>query len=227
MTPNKTSRGRPRGTGLNDAAQLRAIAGLMTSHPDLKPTTAIRQLGIQDPSVIRRLRDKYNACEAQLIAELRSGAPNSPALTATLPAATAAKIEPRAHQEPGSPPPAAVQPAAYAAKNGSRVVALSAANGSRKSRPVPAQNSTPAAPATIDHLPVKRRTDAIRPPSETELPNWMGVGLSLYVLSMEAQFAVIGTLFEWPPLAAAVRSHVTFTEIAVAMTRPVLSGPTI
>ena len=73
MTPNKTNRGRPKGTGLNDAAHLLAIAGLLVAQPDLKPTTAIKQLGISDPSVIRRLRDKYHSMETELIAELKAG----------------------------------------------------------------------------------------------------------------------------------------------------------
>ena len=224
MTPIKTGRGRPKGTGLNDAAQLRAIAGLMTSHPDLKPTTAIRQLGIQDPSAIRRLRDKYHACEAQLIAELRSGAPNpaarSVALAAQPPAPAPAAIEATAA--------AALQPVAYSSKNATRVVALSAVNGSRKSKRMPAEAPTPEAIATVDQPPVKqRRPNLIKPPSETDLPNWMGVGLSLYVLSMEAQFAVIGTIFEWAPLASIVRSHVAVTEFAVAISQPLLSVPTI
>lgn len=59
MSTKKTRRGRPRGTGIDDSAQLLQIAALMAEDPDLKPTTAIRRLGISEPSVIRRLRDKY------------------------------------------------------------------------------------------------------------------------------------------------------------------------
>jgi hypothetical protein len=70
MTPTKTGRGRPKGSGLNDAAQLRAIAGLLAADPALKPTTAIKTLGISDPSVIRRLRDKYHVEAASLRAEM-------------------------------------------------------------------------------------------------------------------------------------------------------------
>ncbi len=58
--PAKTSpRGRPKGSGLDDHGQLVAIAALIAKDPELKPTTAIKSLGISDPSTIRRLRDKY------------------------------------------------------------------------------------------------------------------------------------------------------------------------
>lgn len=69
MARNSVSRGRPKGSGVNDAARIAAIAELIAAHPGMKPTTAIKQLGVTDASVIRRLRDKYN-----LQAESRSEA---------------------------------------------------------------------------------------------------------------------------------------------------------
>lgn len=50
--------GRPKGSGLDDRRQLESIAALLAANPKLKPTTAIRSLGVEDPSTIRRLRDK-------------------------------------------------------------------------------------------------------------------------------------------------------------------------
>ncbi|MBX9924774.1 MAG: hypothetical protein K2Y05_00305 [Hyphomicrobiaceae bacterium] len=61
MTPHRSGRGRPKGTGLDDSSHIEAIAGLISANPEMKPTTAIKELGISDPSVIRRLRDKYHA----------------------------------------------------------------------------------------------------------------------------------------------------------------------
>jgi hypothetical protein len=58
MPSDTTRRGRPRGSGLDDRVQLRRIAELLEADPALKPTTAIRALGVTDPSTIRRLRDK-------------------------------------------------------------------------------------------------------------------------------------------------------------------------
>lgn len=61
MPAKHSRRGRPKGSGLDDSGHLAAIAALISKDPDLKPTTAIKSLGISDPSTIRRLRDKYRA----------------------------------------------------------------------------------------------------------------------------------------------------------------------
>ncbi|MEO1207482.1 MAG: hypothetical protein AAFV45_14240 [Pseudomonadota bacterium] len=68
--PNK-KRGRPKGSGINDAAILQDIASLIATNTDMKPTTAIKALGYSDPSTIRRLRDKYKSWERR---ELHAGA---------------------------------------------------------------------------------------------------------------------------------------------------------
>lgn len=70
MAENKR-RGHPKGTGIDDLRRLKDIARLMAAEPALKPTTAIRSLGYSNPSVIRRLRDKFNAEAEALIAEAR------------------------------------------------------------------------------------------------------------------------------------------------------------
>ncbi len=44
---------------------------MMEAMPDLRPTTAIRKLGISDPSTIRRLRDKYKAQRDDIHIEVR------------------------------------------------------------------------------------------------------------------------------------------------------------
>lgn len=61
MPSDTARRGRPRGSGLDDRAQLRRIAQLLEADPNLKPTTAIKAIGVSDPSTIRRLRDKLKA----------------------------------------------------------------------------------------------------------------------------------------------------------------------
>lgn len=63
--------GRPKGTGVDDSRQLESLAALLTANPALKPTTAIRSLGVEDPSVIRRLRDKFRMDQARLMADAR------------------------------------------------------------------------------------------------------------------------------------------------------------
>jgi hypothetical protein len=61
MSSDFTRRGRPRGSGLDDRVQLRRISALLEADPALKPTTAIKAIGVSDPSTIRRLRDKLKA----------------------------------------------------------------------------------------------------------------------------------------------------------------------
>lgn len=59
QTPKK--RGRPKGSGIDDTIRLEAMAELMEKDTRMKPTTAIKALGITDTSTIRRLRDKFNS----------------------------------------------------------------------------------------------------------------------------------------------------------------------
>jgi hypothetical protein len=61
MQQIKPQRGRPKGSGIDDTSRLRQIAALMATDPKIRPTTAIKAIGINDPSAIRRLRDKLTA----------------------------------------------------------------------------------------------------------------------------------------------------------------------
>ncbi len=54
-------RGRPKGSGLDDTQVLRRIAHVLQTNAGMSPTTAIKQAGINNPSVIRRLRDKLKS----------------------------------------------------------------------------------------------------------------------------------------------------------------------
>ncbi len=58
MPSDDARRGRPKGSGLDDSSQLRRVADLLEADPHLKPTTAIKAIGVSDPSTIRRLREK-------------------------------------------------------------------------------------------------------------------------------------------------------------------------
>lgn len=86
--PTMTARyGHPMGSGIDDSQQLTSIAALMAADPRLKPTSAIRSLGVEDPVVIRRLRSKFRAQQPRLMAQARrarraTGAVKSPILRA-------------------------------------------------------------------------------------------------------------------------------------------------
>jgi hypothetical protein len=64
MDDTRPQRGRPKGTGIDDRIWLREMERLMRIDPTLRPTSAIKALGVTDPSAIRRLRDKYGARKA-------------------------------------------------------------------------------------------------------------------------------------------------------------------
>lgn len=69
MGSPRSRRGRPKGTGIDDTGRLREIAAMIADDPELRPTTAIKNIGISDPSVIRRLRDKFNEARELLMQE--------------------------------------------------------------------------------------------------------------------------------------------------------------
>ena len=70
MSEHKGQRGRPKGSGIDDRTRLQTIAAMIAANSELKPTTAIKSIGINDPSIIRRLRDKFHAAQTELMAEL-------------------------------------------------------------------------------------------------------------------------------------------------------------
>ena len=59
MSASQAKRGRPIGSGINDRIWLRELGHLIRIRPGIRPTTAIKALGVTNPSTIRRLRDKH------------------------------------------------------------------------------------------------------------------------------------------------------------------------
>ncbi len=70
MTANR-KRGRPKGTGIDDHQNLTRIADIIAGNPSIKRTTAIKKIGVSNPSIVRRLRDKFAEEETVLMAEAR------------------------------------------------------------------------------------------------------------------------------------------------------------
>lgn len=65
MPVAEARRGRPKGSGLDDNVHLQEIIRRLADDPALKPTTAIKLIGINDPSTIRRLRDKLKSFKGE------------------------------------------------------------------------------------------------------------------------------------------------------------------
>ena len=68
----KRRRGRPSGSGIDDAGTLAAVADTLVAHPGMKPTTAMKRSvrGIQ-PSHLRRLQVKWKVDSEGLRTEAR------------------------------------------------------------------------------------------------------------------------------------------------------------
>ncbi|MGE5266383.1 MAG: hypothetical protein ACM3L9_03365 [Deltaproteobacteria bacterium] len=129
MAQKSAARGRPKGTGLDDAGPLAAIGKMIAANPGMKPTTAIKALGITNPSAVRRLRDKYQ----QSIA--------TPPRPAAIPASNVISLSTRAAvvQREASPAPAGQGvPAAKPASDGDEAPAAAdehPAAGNRLEKP--------------------------------------------------------------------------------------------
>jgi hypothetical protein len=78
LTDRKSPRGRPKGSGKDDWSRLQQIAALIAANPALKPTTAIKRIGVTDPSVVRRLRDKFHLAEHELLTTVRRTRASTP-----------------------------------------------------------------------------------------------------------------------------------------------------
>jgi hypothetical protein len=111
-------RGRPKGTGINDNDILADIGRRLAADPDLKPTTAIKQAGVADPSVVRRLREKLKISGGPVAPEATVREPTTGAV-ATSRVATGKRDARPAATNPRKPatvtPPFTPQAAALAA----------------------------------------------------------------------------------------------------------------
>ncbi|QIG79436.1 hypothetical protein [Stakelama tenebrarum] len=72
MTDDIKRRGRPKGSEKDDSEALAAIADLMLTEPNLKPTTAMRRFNRNaNESTIRRWQSKWRQRKAALLAEAK------------------------------------------------------------------------------------------------------------------------------------------------------------
>ncbi|MEO0810871.1 MAG: hypothetical protein AAFW82_09620 [Pseudomonadota bacterium] len=101
LDKHRQRRGRPKGSGIDDRSRLLAIAEAMERDPQLRVTTAIKQLGFDDPSTIRRLRDKFKANHEALLQPLHAASYGSLTLngqTAHTRTSHARKVNSRLHK---------------------------------------------------------------------------------------------------------------------------------
>jgi hypothetical protein len=192
MSEPNARRGRPKGSGLDDRKQLMNIAALIAADPNLKPTTAIRAIGVTDPSVIRRLRDKYNSMLER-----------QQALTEAEVATRAARSsEPHVH-------PLSQQ----AARHGAGPATLATAMPREPVlREVPRLEVIAGADAGI----APRRWEPL-PPAADWFAAWCGFGLSAAAGAFETQVALMQQMLRLPPVAMVLSSQITINDLAMAM----------
>ncbi len=187
MHQAKVRYGRPKGSGLDDKAQLAAIAALLAANPKLKPTTAIRSLGVEDPSDIRRLRDKFRMEQGALLADARrTSAPRSTTpqplrvCTALNENAPAAPV----HRVTASPLPA--------------MLALPAPRKPAASAYLPAPQPKAAAPAVAPGFA------------------WYEMGFAALNAAIENQAVLAQCFMHLPAVAMTMRAQLAMNAVAVA-----------
>lgn len=158
MTETVTRRGRPKGTGIDDGDRLAAIARLIADNPEMRPTTAIKAIGVSDPSIIRRLRDKYAQVAKSLAAEMAR------------PQATVEIAAPKLSANSGLPPVEIEQLAATAriagaaakpARRPRTVAATAASSNRRQAEPTPFAAVAGASPVAVPPARRPKKTSAV------------------------------------------------------------------
>lgn len=237
MLEEKARRGRPKGSGIDDSARLDTIARLLAENPSLKPTTAIKSIGISDPSAIRRLRDKFNefnVTQSKVMAETAVGAienrlagaqdsasptrePRKEASRQVLAAGPTAarKVERARHAMPTATAAARINREGSATTTA--VITEMTAAPARASKP-PGQGN-PTSSAAGQPTAAARN---VRPPTDpTEwLLLWSGLGVSLMSTAVEAQLALGAFLLRSPPVTAALRGQLAWCALATTLTGP-------
>lgn len=209
MSEAKPRRGRPKGSGIDDRARLASIAALLAAEPGLKPTTAIKRIGVSDPSVIRRLRDKFHAARAELMAELRASSQPA-AVTAPRPRA-AHHVETRV--ESASP---SVSP-----KNHPPIAAVCASAEEprcvKQSEPMEAAPAVKPAAATAARASSQRKAEPPRHELEAWLTTMCGLSFQAASQAFETQLALLAQFVRLPQVAMMMRQQVAFNDYALAI----------
>lgn len=201
MSLQTPRRGRPKGSGIDDQKYLSDIAAMIAAKPDLKPTTAIKALGITDPSAIRRLRDKFHQFSATLGTGLGSAAGAGPIDGAP------ARVAPHMIEE---------QPA-KAVGASPRSIAADVSRNDETLRALP-EPSPVAAPVQAEAAPVVAAPRTAAPASPIDLfAMWCGLGLDVISTAMATQAAMSRSLTRLPHIDLALRQQLAFNELAMSL----------
>lgn len=228
MPDTRTRRGRPKGSGIDDRQRLDAIARLIAANPELKPTTAIRNLGVADPSVIRRLRDKFNLVRQDLISELKAH-PHSRA-QATTAAGVSSAADPAAasmRSNRSRAMPASAQPAPRLSAHPKSTASSPAGDGAR-----PAREPTECAPPSSATSPKAdddpdRRPSAANGPAVTQalVMSLLGAGMATTNTAIAAQMTFAEQIVKSPYVTLLLRQQLAFNEWAMSLATPRRNWP--
>lgn len=219
MPVERRPRGRPKGSGIDDRAKLREMAALIAAQPHLKPTTAIKVLGESDPSVIRRLRDKFHALQHELMAEIRRPPASATALAETAAPRSAIEMPPRPESVRFDLPRLDARPVAAAPVGAAPL----------ETPPSPRQPHTPAAasPALMPRqaAPADTRDDTIAETKErlaalADYNVMIGLAIQATVSALEQQMKLTEQTMRLPPVAAILRQQIALGEMVMAMAWP-------
>ena len=197
MSEANMRRGRPKGSGLDDRKQLLNIAAMIAADPSLKPTTAIRALGVTDPSVIRRLRDKYS----EMLERQHVAASNNTAARVAETGGPDAFVAPAAHTDrPGT------------GRNGGAINLAASIPREPVRREAPRFEVISGGDAGI----APRMREPLSPTADW-LAAWCGMGLGAATTAFETQLALMQQMLRLPPVAMVLSGQVAINEMALSM----------
>ena len=227
MPDMRTRRGRPKGSGIDDRQRLDAIARLIAANPELKPTTAIRTLGVADPSVIRRLRDKFSLVRQDLMLELKAQPRAKAQLSAVASGSSDANLVQPARPTRSRTMPATTQSAPRLSAE-PKATAHAPNGGAAKVAAKPTECAPPSSAA----LP-KAEDDPERRPSATTGPavtqalvmSLLGAGMATTNTAIAAQMTFAEQFVKSPYVTLLLKQQLAFNEWAMSLATPRRNWP--
>jgi len=212
-------RGRPKGSGIDDRPKLREIASIIAQQPEIRPTTAIKLLGENDPSVIRRLRDKFHAMQAELMADIRRPAPpvEKPQTERKEAAQAASPAIPVALQLTAAAPLVQHELAQLADATAANLASLAEASveiAAKASRTTAKQTSDieAAKMERLEHEARLREAADWPDPDASPYDTIFGLTIEATVNAIEQQMRLCEQVFKIPTVAMMVRNHIAVNE---------------